>query len=363
MTRDSRARAWRGLGPTVDMHANSATKSCDTRGTAASVLGIMVSKGSHWVIRSYLRRHAALFELLAVLDGSIPGSADARWTERQCARYCNVRYGLERDANITAPPTDQSSRAAATQLLLLGLSTLKNLPADSTLLEGRWILLAHPDEFYVQDVNDIVRSVSSRDPLATAVLFDIVYVMPTPEERNVVLAFNSTRAAESFEPIEHLAHCDAAFPFREPRLFKWTRGTAWGVRHSLTTPEVHPGHRTWPVARDVALRHSPFYVHFKVHDFSPEAFEVKSDRKHHGAWISFRISGFATGIASHRAHGGLWLSSNGADAMTQIFSYYERAGRVATSLRGEIRKRCNVPGVMPRCSLAWKVDARFHPRR
>lgn len=230
------------------------------------MLGIMVVRDARWLLRSYLRRHAAIFELLAVLDGSTdPG--DMEWTARLCASYRNILYGHERDANLTVP-TDQTTRAAATQLLLRGLSARQG--DDAALLE-RWVLLAHPDEFFVQDPRDLVAEVARRDPLASTVLFDIVYVLPTPEERGALLAHagNRTHGVDAFEPIDHLQSCDATYAYREPRLIKWTRGTRWGRRHGLTTPQVHPGHRVWPVARDVAQRRSPFYVHFKIHSFNP----------------------------------------------------------------------------------------------
>ena len=328
----------------------------------SSVLGIMVTRGSRWVLRSYLWRHAAMFELLAVLDGSKPGSADAQWAAQQCARYPNVRYATEREANLTGPATDQTTRAAATRLLLQSLGTTRG-PADTSVLEGHWIFLAHPDEFFVQDVRVLVAIVAARDPLATVVLFDILYAMPTPEERSDIVAQhgNNTPGADSFEPIERLAHCDAAFRFREPRLFRWTAGTRWGVRHGLTTPQVHPGHRQWPVAREVALGHSPFYVHFKVHDFDDGAFTLRSDGARGAAWVAFRSSGFATGLAPHRAHGKLQLSGSD-DAAAQVFGYYARAGRAASPLRGELRKRCTAPGVLPRCSLPWRAAARFSAR-
>ena len=191
-----------------------------------NILGLMVTRGSRWVIRSFLSRHAPMFELLAVLDGSPPGSSDASWTAVQCKMYSNVIYSLERDVNITTPPTDQTARAAATRLLLRGLG------GDETHLHGRWIFLAHADEFYVQDVRDVVARVALRDPLASIILFDILYAMPTPEERQAIATQHDAFMPQSrsvtnakghsfyyqaFDPIQHLQHCDAEFPFREPR--------------------------------------------------------------------------------------------------------------------------------------------------
>ena len=322
---------------------------------ARSILGLMVTRGSRFVIRSWLDRHVAMFEYLAVLDGST-NSMDADTTRRHCERYRNVLYANERDANLTSAPTDQTTRAAATRLLLRALGS-----DDTTVLEGRWIFLAHPDEYYVQDVRELATLVGNRDPHATVVLFDILYALPTPEEREAILAHNSSTAVEAFEPIAFMRHCDAAYAFREPRLFKWTRGTRWGKRHSLSTPERHPGHRQWPTAREAAMRHTPFYVHFKAHDFSPDAFALMpSQQSGGGSWIAFRNSGFATGIAPHRTHGDLSYDKHalgGAAALDLVFAYYERAGRRPSPLKGEIRKRCAAAAV--RCSVGWRVGERF----
>ena len=40
------------------------------------VLGIMATRASRWVIRAYLARHAAMFELLAVVDASVEEGRD-----------------------------------------------------------------------------------------------------------------------------------------------------------------------------------------------------------------------------------------------------------------------------------------------
>ena len=83
---------------------------------APSILGLMVTRGSRWVIHSWLQRHVAMLELLAVLDGSPPGSRDARWTEHHCSLYSNVHYRLEQSENLTSP-TDQTARDSATSIL------------------------------------------------------------------------------------------------------------------------------------------------------------------------------------------------------------------------------------------------------
>ena len=54
-----------------------------------------------------------MFERLAVLDGSPPGSGDAAWIQAACAEYPNVRYGNERDWLKGGAVTDRALRNAA----------------------------------------------------------------------------------------------------------------------------------------------------------------------------------------------------------------------------------------------------------
>ena len=167
---------------------------------AIPLLGIMVSRGSRWVIHSWLRRHAAMFEKLAVLEGSPAGSVDAAWAEQQCASYTNVVFSLEENANMSAPPTDQTTRAAAMQLLGLGEKELI----------GRWILNCHPDEFWLLDVRVLAAHVAMRDPQASCVLVGAAYPIPTRSEFEAIESRHSEADGHrSFEPIDALGFVDA----------------------------------------------------------------------------------------------------------------------------------------------------------
>lgn len=339
------------------------------------ILGIMVTRGGRWVIHSWLHRHAAMFERLAVLDGSLPGSIDALWTAQSCARYTNVQYRLEADvANLSLPSTDQTARAAAMELLY-DPTDARSLDAQ---LEGRWILNAHPDEYWLQDVRGLVAHVGVRDPLATCVLFGAAYVIPTRAEFDAIstrYGGDANGGHANFEPYANLKHADAGYKFKEPRLWKFVTGTRWGVRHSITTPEFHPRHRTWPTARDVIMGNgSPFFVHFKIHDFSADAFALatgcgggvrcshaekrgrQSKKRDDQAWIAFNRSGFATGLAPHHTHGKLSVDPR-RSARETVLSYYELSGRPPVPLDEEIQQRCR--RLVPRCTVAWNAQARF----
>ena len=340
---------------------NSALEYYGMRNASIAILGIMVTRSGRWVIHSWLRRHATMFEKLSVLDGSPVGSIDAVWTEQQVALYPNCVYGNEAHANLRGPPTDQTARAAALRLLLL----------DEEHLRGRWILNAHPDEYYLQDVRALILHVSLRDPHATCILFGAAYVLPTVREYEAIIQrYGSANGHVAFEAIgPHLNSVDAGYLFKEPRLWKYVQGTRWGTRHSITTPETHPGHRKWPTVREerVEPMRMPFFVHFKIHDFGPNAFTVapgcgggmrcgKRQSRATSSWIAFNGSGFGTGLAPHRTHGSLTVDGR-RSAREQVLAYYDLAGRPPVRLDADLKRRCH--RVVPKCSVPWTAKGRF----
>ena len=166
------------------------------------LLGIMVTRGSAFIIRPWLQRHAPLFELLAILDGSPPGSMAANWTRTNCAQYSNCRYLLEADAKLPVV-TDQSTRSACTQLLQRELGQS---------IDHRWLLLAHPDEFYLQDVRKIVTWLEQTSPKVNAVSMRVVYAMPTPDEHEAITAHSESEdGIKAFEIINRVTHADANY--------------------------------------------------------------------------------------------------------------------------------------------------------
>ena len=325
------------------------------------LLGLMLTSSSEWVIRPWLYRHIAIFDRLAILDGSKAGSPAAAWTAAQCKLYANCVYANEADvynSQIQGWKTDQTIRAAATQVLLCG--------AKTQVLEGRWIYIAHPDEFLVQDLRILVSQVERVSPLANVIEFKMLYALPSSGERSRIREFEATsNGYQSFEPIVSLASCDAGYIWHEARLFRWETGAEWGQSRSKTgiIPEKGPsnGWKYWPANAhfDRTTRHSlaPHIVHFKVHDFAPGAFRVEKSKNKGRPWISFTRSGLHTGMGTHRTQ--KFRIDWNQSAEDQIFGFYNRTGHRATPVATELQARCNATGLELRCSVEWKPQARF----
>ena len=327
------------------------------QGARLGIFGIMLTSSSQWVIRPWLYRHIAIFERLAILDGSEVGSPEAAWTAAQCKLYENCVYANEENVLIDGAKTDQTARDAATRVLLGG--------AKVQVLEGRWIYIAHPDEFIVQDPRTLVSHVERIDPFANVIEFQIIYSVPTLTERLGIREFQATpNGYQRFEPIISLAFCDAKYVWHEARLFRWETGVSWGQRHALTIPQSAPkqGWKFWP--KEAHLRRTsrslaPFIVHFKIHDFSPGAFKTALSKFQGRPWIVFNRSGLHTGIGYHPRIKSRFKVNWNESAEDQIFEFYNRTDHNPTAVQSELRTCCKNTKLEPRCSVEWQPLARF----
>src|SRR5690606_38180114 len=103
-----------------------------------------------------MARHNALFEKIAVVDGS-----DDEGTTNCCRRYENILYSRD-----PAPPiTEQTLRAASWPML------------EGHVLRGDGVMLCHPDEFYIHDPREFLRV--RRQVIRWAAL----HVLPHPSEK------------------------------------------------------------------------------------------------------------------------------------------------------------------------------------
>ena len=203
------------------------------------LLGILASLGDTWMVADWLWRHAALFERLVVVDGS-SGSRHAM-VQELCAQYANIVVLKQTNVELS---TDQRARGQA--------MTVIGKP------RGRWIMLAHTDEFWLQDPRHLVSLIQATEPNTTVILAAPIYVIPTSEEWRAIsrgafyvgtpssprfhaangrLLAVGDKATVAFHPIEQLQHGDRSYPTiahansKESRLFLWHDGCRYGTRH------------------------------------------------------------------------------------------------------------------------------------
>lgn len=225
------------------------------------IYGIMVTRSDYWVMHTWLAVHAWQFETLVVLDGTIDGHYASR-IESQANLYDNVVYANERQLSLPDPITDNTLRGVAWSLL----------PNVSEVL-GSWVVVAHPDEFYLQRFSDLATKAEAEG--ANAVSMKVFYALPYADDR-AHLEEGVQASHKHFNILHRVRFCLSDYNFLESRMYKYeSEDIRWGNRHSLTRPEHFPGLREadW----------TGWYVHYKVHNFDEDA--VASNGKYtHSTW-------------------------------------------------------------------------------
>ena len=225
------------------------------------IYGLMVTRSDYWTMHTWLAVHAWQFESLVVLDGTVSTDLASR-IEAATMNYDNVIYAHEKDLEVHRPITDNTLRGVAWSLF-----------PNATDLLGAWIVVAHPDEFYLQRFSDLAHKAEGDG--ANALSMKILYALPFIKDRHHLE--EGVRAAyQRFNILYRVRYCTSDYEFWENRMYKFdSLDIHWGNRHSYTWPEHFPGLKraAW----------SGWYVHYKVHNFDDDA--VASDgRLAHSSW-------------------------------------------------------------------------------
>ncbi len=225
------------------------------------IFGLMVTRSDYWVMHTWLAVHAWQFEKLVILDGTTDADYSSR-VESQAKLYENVVYANERKLSVPMPVTDNTLRGLAWSLM----------PNASEAL-GHWIVVAHPDEFYLQRFSDLANQAEAQG--ANALSMNILYALPYANDR-LHLEDGVQAAYQDFNILYRVRYCLSDYSFLENRMYKYeSQDILWGNRHALTRPEHFP-----------AMREANFtgwYVHYKLHNFDVGA--VTSNGKvAHSTW-------------------------------------------------------------------------------
>ena len=180
-----------------------------------------------------------LFERMAVVDGS-----DGDETEKACRRLQNVLY--RRDP--VAPITDQSLRAAGWELL------------DGLVRRGDWVMLCHPDEFYIHDPREFLKV------RRLVVKWAALHVLPHTSEKE------AWARGDANGDVTHLFRhywwkADGSATL-ENRMFRVMSPPEWDVEDPRPSSSVIP--RNYQSLKP--WRRQPAYLHYKIQHLDPARF-------------------------------------------------------------------------------------------
>lgn len=316
-------------GKEVQQHAKVISTGSDH--PLPQLLGILlVGPADIYTIKDWLHRHVRIFDKLVVIDGS-----RKTFVKDEIQKYSNTFVLPEDTLNLTSI-TDQTLRKPAMTVL-----------GDPV---GSWIMVCHADEFWTIDPRRLVYENSRKNTKLNLLRVRVLTASPLESKYSKEirkLDANKEYLAHGFHimDVSNLAHNKngtsdlARRSYFENRFFKWETGMAWGDRNHLVIPEHNP----WNYSRHVFR--NAFYVHFKLHDFSPSALE--------GDGSVFANSKLNTGLHNNSDEGwmGSFLDKTFPDKL-ELFppEPIETALHYSCTIEGDPHWPCELP---------WTTEASF----
>jgi hypothetical protein len=195
------------------------------------------------IFKRRITRHAALFEKIAVVDGS-----DGDETRKCCERFENVLYSTD-----PAPPiTDQTLRATGWAML------------EGYVRRGDWIMLCHPDEFYIHDPREFL---GVRAPV---IRWAALHVLPHTSEKEAWARGDAD--GDVTRIFHHYWWKDNGRTTLDNRMFRITSPPEWDMvdpRPSTSAiPRNYQSLKSW--------RRHPAYLHYKIQHLDPRRFSGTS---------------------------------------------------------------------------------------
>ena len=212
------------------------------------IFGIMVTRSDYWVMHTWLATHAWEFEKLVILDGT--SESHSQFVEAAASMYDNVIYANEKDVEMPERITDNSLRGVAWSLL----------PNHEDMI-GSWVVVAHPDEFFIVPFAELAAKADAED--YNAILFVTLYALPYSQDKQH-LEDGISAGSSHFDILDSVRYCQSDYSWLEHRMHKYdSPHQRWGDTHALTRPQHFPHVKEAPWRG--------WYIHYKLHNFDSDA--------------------------------------------------------------------------------------------
>lgn len=230
----------------------------------SNMYGIMVTRSDHWVIQTWLHYYAPVFHQLALLDGTV-NISHRKMIKNATLQYPNVIYAHESQfLNVSYKKTDNGLRGIAFSLL------------DQENVIGKWVVIAHPDEFYPQSFLKL--SIEADKKNSNIIGFKVWYAVPYFDD-SATLEDGIEHGPKVFNILQRVRYCfsPSAYRFSEIRMYKHiSKEIKWGSMHKSTIPQYFPGKK--------GASFQGYYVHYKVHSFEPNEINEKTGEFSNSVW-------------------------------------------------------------------------------
>lgn len=214
---------------------------------------IMITRNDDLLIENWLDQHAALFDTIAVVDGS-----DSDFTKNACARIPHLRYTSDPEGLIT----DQTLRHH-------GFALIRDVVAM-----GDWIFIAHPDEFLIHNPRAFMERPEN------VMMWLPLHILPHPSEAE---AWRATGGRNPRGLFRHFWWRKGKPPHCEHRMWRMVKEPFWDLACEQKSTTVIPAnYHNEPIGEVL-----PLQLHYKCVDLRLSCYREDG---------GFTNSGLGTGL-------------------------------------------------------------------
>ena len=217
---------------------------------------------------------------------------------------------------------------------------------------GAWIMICHVDEFWIMDPRRLIRKTLGDNPKINLIRPRILTASPLESEykkavreieKDPTLVSNGLFHIQNVSKWVHHPSAPSGLGrmgYSENRLFCWQEGMQWGTQtHSWVVPDRSPGY---------SKRRIGVVVHFKLHDFSSNAFTYNSLNR-----TVFSHSKLQTGLTNSTWNEG-WLGYFLDISLPKSLETFP-----PQSLDTVLADICVFPKYSSLCTINWNIGSTF----
>ena len=203
--------------------------------SSIKIFGLMLTRDDMAVLPSWCEKYASLFDKIWVLDGS----ENQQKETRDYSRKYNLEYYHDSDFTFNKK-TDHSLRRVI-------FIKMKEYIKKMEITDNIWVMLIHPDEFYIDNIRDVVnKAIKEKQPLIS---YYVLHNMPHTNEKE---KYKMNPVIENLQYFIHNAHSTPT----EQRIFKYSDNLHYDEKtHSKVIPHGITNFR---------VKFKPAYLHYKV---------------------------------------------------------------------------------------------------
>lgn len=215
------------------------------------IIGLMVTRNDEIIIEDWLNKYRSWFNELFVLDGS---TFNNEYIKDILLKY-NTKYYNEKEFNLKVF-NDQSLRGCIYNEIQKYISKNEDNYTDY------WIVIAHPDEFYLEDFDFIISKAYNIN--SELIIFKALHNLPHISEKNDYIISNS------YKVFNHFIH-NGINTYKENRIFKYNKNLEYLNDKKGVIP--------YNVNNNNSKIFFPNYLHYKILSINLNNYDIKGTIK------------------------------------------------------------------------------------